>query len=352
MRAAPGAGCSERIGGCRRLDSVALPAPTGRIDVERLAFSFAPLARRSIRNVAFSLAAGESLGVIGAERVGQDDADPSDARIWKPQAGVVRLDGADISRWDRDALGRHVGYLPQDVELFAGTVGENIARLGERRAERFRAHRARRATRPCARDDFASARKATTPRSAMAAPCSRADNVSESHWRAHSTAIRDSSCSMSRTRISTSTAKPHLLAALRDLKSRGVTVVMVSHRPALMGQLDKLALLKNGALEMFGPSAAVMPRLRAVPHQPRRGFLTGENLGGTRMNSPIAPPDRSPIVAARRISPTPSQARSCARQSRQRLIPLAVAGRSAHTVGASLRRSLARSSPSASSRSS
>ena len=118
---------------------VALPAPSGRLDVERVTFAFAPPRPALIKNVSFSLAAGESLGIIGPSASGKTTLVRLLLGIWKPQAGIVRLDGADIARWDRDALGAHVGYLPQDVELFAGTVAENIARLGavDRTSERI-----------------------------------------------------------------------------------------------------------------------------------------------------------------------------------------------------------------------
>ena len=82
--------------------------------------------------MSFSLAAGESLGVIGPSASGKTTLIRLVLGLWKPQSGVVRLDGADVAICDRDALGPHVGYVPQDVELFAGTVGENIARFAAR----------------------------------------------------------------------------------------------------------------------------------------------------------------------------------------------------------------------------
>src|SRR6185295_7696063 len=100
------------------------------LQVERLVFGPVPMRPALIKGVGFTLEAGESLGVIGPSASGKTTLIRLILGIWKPQAGVIRLDGADIARWDRDALGRHVGYLPQDVELFAGTVAENIARLG------------------------------------------------------------------------------------------------------------------------------------------------------------------------------------------------------------------------------
>ena len=112
-----------------RLQRRAARADADSIDVERLAYSFAPSRPALLRNVSFTLAPGESLGVIGPSASGKTTLIRLLLGLWRPQTGCVRLDGADTSRWDRDALGEHIGYLPQDVELFAGTVGENIARL-------------------------------------------------------------------------------------------------------------------------------------------------------------------------------------------------------------------------------
>jgi PrtD family type I secretion system ABC transporter len=242
---------------------VALPAPTGRIDVERLAYTFAPTRPALIKNVSFSLAAGESLGVIGASASGKTTLVRLLLGLWRPQAGAVRLDGADVARWDREALGEHIGYLPQDVELFAGTVGENIARLG------------------------AGSGSDVSPGIVRAARLAHAHEMILKLPEGYDTQIGDGGAVLSggqRQRIALARAlfgeprivmldEPNanldvageaaLLAALADLKARGVTVIMVSHNPMLMAALDKLALLKDGALEMFGPSAAVISRLRS-----------------------------------------------------------------------------------------
>ena len=238
-----------------------LPTPTGRLDLERVVFAISASRPALIKGIGFSLETGESLGVIGPSASGKTTLIRLILGIWQPQAGVVRLDGADIARWDRHELGEHVGYLPQDVELFAGTVAQNIARLGEVDSERV----------------IAAARLAHAHEMILRLPDG------------YDTQIGDSGTVLSggqRQRIALARAlygnpklvvldEPNanldidgeaaLASALRELKSRGVTVIMVSHRPALMGQLDKLAILKDGALEAFGPSAAVLPRLRPVP---------------------------------------------------------------------------------------
>jgi PrtD family type I secretion system ABC transporter len=244
--------------------TVALPAPTGRIDVERLLYSFGGSRRAVIKSVTFSLPAGESLGVIGASAAGKTTLIRLLLGLWRPQSGVVRLDGADISRWDRQALGEHVGYLPQDVELFSGSVGENIARLGS------------------------TAGSEVAERIVRAAQLAHAHEMILQLPEGYDTQIGEGGAVLSggqRQRIALARAlhgeprlvldEPNanldlageaaLMAALADLKQRGVTVIMVSHNQALMAALDKLAHLKDGTLEFFGSSAAVLARLRAGP---------------------------------------------------------------------------------------
>jgi ATP-binding cassette, subfamily C, type I secretion system permease/ATPase len=242
--------------------NVALPAPLGRIDVERVAYAFSSSRPPLIKNVSFSITPGESLGVIGPSASGKTTLMRLLLGLWRPQSGVVRPDGADISRWERSDLGAHVGYLPQDVELFAGTVAENIARLGESAG-------------PEASESIVrSARLAHAHEMILQLPDG------------YDTQIGEGGAVLSggqRQRIALARAlfgdprvvvldEPNanldtagevaLLASLKELKARQVTVIMVSHNPSLMAALDKLLVLKNGSLELFGPSSAVMARLQ------------------------------------------------------------------------------------------
>ena len=243
--------------------SVALPAPRGSIEVERLGYSFAPSRPALLRNVNFTLAPGESLGVIGPSASGKTTLIRLLLGLSRPQTGCVRLDGADTSRWDRDALGEHIGYLPQAVELFSGTVGENIARLA------------------------AMSGPEASERVIRAARLAHAHEMILQLPDGYETQIGDGGAVLSggqRQRIALARAlygEPRLIVldepnahldkagevalidALVELKERRVTVIMVTHSASLMAALDKLALLKNGTLEMFGPNAAVLARLRS-----------------------------------------------------------------------------------------
>jgi ABC-type protease/lipase transport system fused ATPase/permease subunit len=184
-----------------------------------------------------------------------------------PSSGTVRLDGVDLAGWPRDQLIGAVGYLPQDVELFAGTVAHNIARLGEVDSERV----------------IEAARMAGVHEMILGLP------------NAYETEVGDAGCGLSggqRQRIALARAvygSPKLVvldepnanldsegeealsAAIDQLKQAGTTVVLVSHRPALMRCADKLAVLRDGALDLFGPRDQVLARLvPGVVHPLRR----------------------------------------------------------------------------------
>lgn len=106
-----------------------LPAPRGDLQVDRVVFGVRGRERPILRGLSFELAQGDSLVVLGASAAGKSTLARMLVGIWKPNAGAVRLDGADVSVWASESLGPYIGYLPQDIELFPGTVSENIARL-------------------------------------------------------------------------------------------------------------------------------------------------------------------------------------------------------------------------------
>jgi PrtD family type I secretion system ABC transporter len=248
---------------------VALPIPNGKLDVERLSFTLAPGRPPLLRNVSFALAAGESLGIIGASASGKTTLARLVLGLRRPQSGTVRLDGADVSRWDRDALGPHLGYLPQDVELLAGTVGENIARFADVSGDQASALIVRAAQRAHAHDMILQLPDGyDTPIGAAGAVLSGGQRQRIALARAlygdpRFVVLDEPNANLD------AAGEAALLATLADLKASGVTVVMVSHNPTLTAALDKLAFLRGGALEMFGPSAAVLARLNGTPQHGR-----------------------------------------------------------------------------------
>jgi PrtD family type I secretion system ABC transporter len=240
---------------------LALPTPKGRLDIERLTYGFSAQRPPLLRGVSFSVSPGESVGIVGPSASGKTTLLRLLLGMRNAQAGTVRLDGADISRWDRAALGRAIGYLPQDVELFGGTIAANIARLQK-----------------------------PDPEAVMrAAKLAHAHDLILQLPDGYDTEIGESGCLLSggqRQRIALARAlygEPRLLvldepnanldeegdaalgAALVELKSRGVTVVIVTHRRTLTSRLDRIAVLRNGKIETFGHTATVLSRLGETP---------------------------------------------------------------------------------------
>ncbi|HXV06843.1 MAG TPA: type I secretion system permease/ATPase [Burkholderiales bacterium] len=238
----------------------ALPAPRGALSVERVVFAFRGQDRPVIRQVTFELAPGEALAIVGPSAAGKSTLARVIVGLWKPMAGAVRLDSADIASWPRDRLGPYVGYLPQDVELFAGTVSENIARMGE----------------------------IDSPAVIEAATRANAHELILRLPKGYDTPIGEGGSFLSagqRQRIALARAlygdprlvvldEPNsnldadgeaaLLEAVRRLKAERRTVLVVTHRPQLLAAMDKVMLLREGVIEKMGLMAEVMGGVRPV----------------------------------------------------------------------------------------
>jgi PrtD family type I secretion system ABC transporter len=246
-----------------------LPRPAGELSVERVAFALPRTDRPILRGVAFRLAPGESLGVIGPSAAGKSTLARLLVGVWKPLSGAVRLDGADVAGWQREHLGPYVGYLPQHVELFSGTVAENISRLAE----------------PDAAAVIRAAQRASVHEMLLRLPRGYDTEVGEG-GAALSPGQRQC-VALARALYSPMSGSPRLVVldepnanmdvdgeaalmrALQALKQDGVTVVIVAHRPALLAGVDKLLVLKQGQVELFGPREEVMHRVTRVVHAAR-----------------------------------------------------------------------------------
>ena len=247
--------------------TLVLPRPTGWLTVDGLTFVVPGTTRPLLRGVSFALRPGEVLGIIGPSGAGKSTLARHLVGVLAPTIGTVRLDGAEVGRWARGTLGGHVGYLPQDIELFADTVAANISRFEPG-------------------DDEAVIRAA------------RLAGVHELILRlpaGYDTEIGEGGAVLSggyRQRLALARAlygEPSLIVldepsssldadgdaaletCIRELKQRGATVVVVSHRPGAIAGADKLLVIHDGAVAMFGAAADVMARLapREVASQAR-----------------------------------------------------------------------------------
>jgi PrtD family type I secretion system ABC transporter len=238
-----------------------LPEPTGHLAVERVSYAFPGQGVAMIKGVNFGLRPGESLAVIGPSAAGKTTLIRLLIGTLPASAGHVRLDGADVYQWMREDFGRHVGYLPQDVELFDGTVFANIARMGEAAPEEV----------------FEAARLAGCHDMILRLPNGYETEIGDSgqylsggqrqliglaramFGRPKFVVLDEPNSNLD------GDSEAHLLRALERLKANGTTVVLVSHRPTLVQGVDKVLLLKDGAMEMFGPRAEVLKRLMSQP---------------------------------------------------------------------------------------
>ncbi|WP_374573198.1 type I secretion system permease/ATPase [Phenylobacterium sp.] len=238
--------------------STALPRPAGRLTVEGVVFTPAGSPKPTLMGVNFALQPGETLGVIGPSGAGKSTLSRLLMGIWKPLQGSVRLDGADVFSWDRADFGRHVGYLPQDTELFSGSVRDNIARFREDVTDD---------------DVIRAAQMANVHDLILRLP------------RGYETDIGESGVVLSvgqRQRVGLARAllcdpaflvldEPNasldaegenaLMAALDTMKARGATIIIVSHKPSVFRSADKILMLRDGRQEAFGPRDQVLSRV-------------------------------------------------------------------------------------------
>lgn len=231
-----------------------LPAPLGKLTLEQVGATQPGSSRLCLNNLGFELPAGESLGIIGPSGSGKSTLARLLVGAVVPASGKVRLDGADLRVWDRGALGQHIGYLPQDVQLFAGSIADNIARLGAVDAQQV----------------VAAAQLAGVHDMILKLPGG------------YDTLLGEGGLGLSggqRQRIGLARAlyglpalivldEPNsnldeageqaLVEAIARLREHKRTLILITHKSSLLAGLDNLLMLKGGQLQAFGPTARVL----------------------------------------------------------------------------------------------
>ncbi|HXO72616.1 MAG TPA: type I secretion system permease/ATPase [Bradyrhizobium sp.] len=244
-----------------------LQAPSKRLSVESVSIVPPGDQKVIVQDVSFGLEAGNGLGIIGPSGSGKSSLVRALVGVWQPVRGKVRLDGAALDQWSSEVLGRHVGYLPQDVELFAGTVAQNICRFDPD---------------AIAENIIAAAKEAGVHEMIV--------KMSEGY----ETQVGEQGVSLSAgqaQRVALARAlygEPFLIVldepnsnldtegdealtrAVRAARERGAIVVVVAHRPIGIEAVDMLLVLKDGRMQAFGPKDQVLGQVlqRVAPPAP------------------------------------------------------------------------------------
>ncbi|NQD75206.1 type I secretion system permease/ATPase, partial [Pseudomonas sp. CM27] len=242
----------------QRPPSMSLQRPMGMLAVENVIAGAPGTNTTIVRGVSFSLAAGDSLGIIGPSASGKSTLARLLVGVWPAQAGKVRLDGADIFTWNKAELGPWLGYLPQDVELFEGTIGENIARFAEVDSDAVI-----RAARSSGVHDMILRfpQGYDTRLAADGSPLSGGQKQRIALARAlygepNLVVLDEPNANLD------DLGEKALVDALTELKARGATVVLISHRPNVLCAVDQVLMLRDGGVHMLGSRDEVFAALR------------------------------------------------------------------------------------------
>jgi len=260
----------ENLGRSKMIErgTVELPMPHGTLSVENVIYTPARSAP-IIKGVSFVLPAGEGLGIIGPSAAGKSTLSRLIMGLIPPTHGAIRLDGAETFKWMREDFGKYVGYLPQNVDLFPGTIKDNIARMDLNASME---------------EVIAAAQMANAHELILRLP------------KGYETECGDANLNLSpgqRQRVGLARAlynKPKfvlldepnsnldgegeraLIDALRKMKLAGITFVVVAHRPTIVSTVDKLLVLRAGTVERFGPRDEILKQYTGSGGQPAQAI--------------------------------------------------------------------------------
>ena len=252
-------------------ERTALPAPRGRLQVEGITVKFPDTEVPQLRTVAFALQPGQTLGIVGASGSGKTTLARVVAGAIKPQAGAIRLDGAEYDARDGDELARHIGYLPQVPSLFAGSIKDNISRF---------------ATATGVPQDVADA---SAVKAAMAAgahelilrlpkgydtvlgPFGQGLSAGQAQRVALARALYDEPVLLVLDEPNSNLdqeGEAALMQAILGAAARGAAVVVIAHRAGVLARVDRLLVMRDGVVQQEGPREEVLAKMRATAGRP------------------------------------------------------------------------------------
>ena len=253
-------------------ERTALPQPKALLEVQGLAVVPPGDNKAQLRNVSFRVQPGQAIGVIGPSGSGKSTLAKALTGAWRPAAGTVRLDGASIDQYAPEVLGRHIGYLPQRVQLFDGTIAQNIARLSQE---------------PDAEKVVAAAKKAAAHDMIVKLPDGYDTAVSSGGGRlsggqmqrvALARALYDDPVFVILDEPNSNLDNDGSVAlnqAIKQLKAEGKSVMIMAHRPAAIQECDLLLVIDQGVQTAFGPKDKVLQEMVANHQTIRKARAPG-----------------------------------------------------------------------------
>jgi len=242
-----------------------LPPPTGELLLEQVVVVPPNSKIPSIKGISMQINRGDVVGVIGPSASGKSSLARAILGVWPLYSGKVRLDKADISQWDKVKLGKYIGYLPQDIELFEGTISENIARFGKIEPKKV----------------IEAAMKAGVHEMILRLPDGYDTKIGvggatlsggQRQRIALARAIYDNPVLVVLDEPNSNldeTGERGLIQAINSLKQNKSTVIIITHRPNILQVTNKLAVIKNGLLDIYGNTTAVLSKLRQNQPNPQ-----------------------------------------------------------------------------------
>ncbi len=261
-------------------ERMALPDPVNSISIQGVTVAPPGSARIVLQDINLTLTSGEGLGIIGPSASGKTSLVHILVGAWQPIRGRVNLDGAALDQWPPEALGRHIGYLPQDVELISGTVGENIARFE---------------LEPDPDAVVAAAQAAGVHELITGLKDGYQEQVGEQgtalsagqrQWIALARALYREPFLVVLDEPNSnldSTGEEALSRAILSVRNRGGIVVVVAHRPSALGAVDKVLVLNQGKMQAFGPRDEVLAKVVRRDPTPQRAFKIVPDVEGAKL---------------------------------------------------------------------
>lgn len=259
-----------------------LPPPVKELRVEALAIAPPGQKRPTVVGVNFAIPEGSALGIIGPSGSGKSTLARALVNVWKPVTGQVRIDGASLDQWDREMLGRHIGYLPQGVELFDGTIAENIARFDENADDKaiVEAAKAAGAHDLILRFEEGYDRRIGEEGSSLSAGQRQRIGLARALYRLPFLVVLDEpNANLD------AEGEAAVISAISGIRARGGIAIVIAHRPSAIGVVDLVTVMDEGRQQAFGPRDAVLARV----------LKSG--------NAPAEQPKGYPVTAAYGVTP-------------------------------------------------